>query len=135
MDIHSSLIFDAALNPLWYLSGAGRGASRSSASRSCSLRSFMGGSKPRSRSAASRFSREVKEFGSVGDRGRMARGDRSGRGVCFTSGGVGIACGGDNLGCEDEGVAGTVMCNLDVTRRINDGFMSGGGFVVGGDDL
>lgn len=120
MDIHSSLIFDAALKPLCCLSGAGRGASRSSASRSCSLRSFMGGSKPRSRSAASRFSREAKEFGSVGDRGRVTRGGRGGRGECFTSGGAGIAC---------EGVAGTVMCNLDVTRRINDGF------VVGGDDL
>lgn len=77
----------------------------------------MGGSKPRSRRAASRFSREAKEFGSVGDRGRTTRGDRGGRGECFTSG---IAC---------EGVAGTVMCNLEVTRRINDGF------VVGGDDL
>lgn len=65
VDSHSSLIFDAALKPLWSLSGAGMGARRLSASRSCSLRSFMGGSKPRSRSAASRFSREVKELGSV----------------------------------------------------------------------
>lgn len=135
MDNHSSLIFDAALKPLWSLSGAGMGARRSSASRSCSLRSLMGGSKPRSRSAASRFSRETKELGSVGERGRVTRGDRRGREECFTSGGVCVGSGGDDLSCEDEGVVGTVMCNLEVTRRINDGFMSGGGFVVGGDDL
>lgn len=95
----------------------------------------MGGSKPRSRSAASRFSREAKELGSVGERGRVTRGDRGGRGDCFTSAGVCVGCEDDDLNCEDEGVAGTVMCNLEVTRRINDGFMSGGGFVVGGDDL
>jgi hypothetical protein len=95
----------------------------------------MGGSNPRSRSAASRFSREVKELGSVGERGRVTRGDRGGREECFTSAGVWVGCGGEDLGCEDEGVAGTVMCNREVTRRINDGFMLDGGFVIGGDDL
>jgi hypothetical protein len=64
MSNHSSLIFDAALSPC---SGGAAGPRRSSASRSCSLRSFGGGRKPRSRSAASRFSRETKEFGRLGE--------------------------------------------------------------------
>lgn len=69
MSNHCSLIFDAALEPHTPCSGTGRGAKprRSSASRSCSLRSLRGGRKPRSRSAASRFSRETKEFGRVGE--------------------------------------------------------------------
>lgn len=60
----------------------------------------------------------------------MARGDRGGREECLTSAGLCVGHGGDDSSCED---AGTVMRNLEVMRRINDGFMSGGGLVVGGD--
>lgn len=67
----------------------------------------------------------------------MARGDRGGREEpeCPTPAGARVGRGDDDSSCEDEGVAGTVICNLDVTRRINDGFMVGDGFVVGGNDL
>jgi len=62
----------------------------------------------------------------------VTRGDRGGREESFASDRECEERATDGTGCEDDVVAGTVMRNLEVTRRIKDGFTS---FIVGDDDL
>lgn len=66
----------------------------------------------------------------------MTRGDFGGREESFASDRECEERATDDTGCEDDVVAGTVMRNLEVTRRIKDGFTSCiVGDVVGDDDL
>jgi hypothetical protein len=83
---HSSFNCSASLNPSAAAPG-GRGAQprRSSAARSCSLRSLRAGRSPRSRRAASLLSLETKPFGREGECGSATRGERGNHEWLFTS--------------------------------------------------
>ena len=102
------------------LSGNGTQPRRSSASRSCWLRSFRGGRSPRSRRAASRCRLETKLFGSVGEAGSVDLGARGPEDGPQSPGNVRVD-GRDRKAWVPD-LEGMVMCSFEVTQRINVGF-------------
>lgn len=62
----------------------------------------------------------------------MVRSGRGGHEECFASARGCDGSAADDIGCEDDVVAETVMCSLEATRPNKDGFMS---FIIGGNGL
>lgn len=105
------------------LTGEGTQARRSSASRSCSLRSLRGGRSPRSRRAASRCCLETKSFGRVGETAIVALGERGPWVGPMSPGNVRVD--GRDRKPSVPDLEGMEMLSFEVTRRIRVGFGTG----------